>query len=377
MNSLDERLNDHLEHFVLNTGRAGHQVGGFTRPVPAQESTPEIDDLVVLAWRLQSTPQIQVTLDFTKQLERRLLRRHAELRLQSRKRRSLFALLRAHPALGAVLGLCVLFCLLSTSLLALAAQVSNPANPLYTLRRWEQQVQVQFSGSPADQAARNLQSAREQLNTLASQADPAHEGTYRQGLLDLDRQIDAATTAIHGLPEGSQRDQLAGELASLKSDAIHELRSLLSRLNLSERLATTGELGRLGDTVPTLTHATLILPNHSNGRATVILKGSDIQTGAQLLVNGTVTEASETVQQGQVVFVADWRGDQHPQSLGILNPDGTAAQTTTIAITDATNGNQHSNGNEPSSTPTPRGNKPPVTPTPHGNKPPATSTPHG
>lgn len=54
----------------------------------------------------------------------------------------------ARPVVSAILGLCILFCLLSSSVLALAAQVSDPSNPLYAIRRWAQQVQVQFSFNP-------------------------------------------------------------------------------------------------------------------------------------------------------------------------------------------------------------------------------------
>lgn len=365
MNPLDEHLNNQLEQLVQRSGNNGSQKSGFTRPASAWENTSEIDELVELARHFQRAPQVQVTPDFTSRLERRLLRRHAELRLQqSGRRRSFFALLRARPVLSIVLGLCVLFCLLSTSLLALAAQVSNPTNPLYALKRWEQNVQVQLSGNPTDQAAQDLQSARDRLNSLASLADPGHERQYRQGLLDLDQQINTAASAINGQPAGPRRSQLAGELTTLKTDAIHVLRSLLPRLELPERLATTGELGRLGDTVPTLTRATLVLPAHPNGRATIKLEGSHIQAGAQLLINGKVVEASELSQQGQTTFVVEWKGEQHPQSLGILDPDGTMAQTTSITITGGTNNNQNGNGNKPTSTPTPHGNKPPETPTP-------------
>jgi hypothetical protein len=371
MNPLEEGLNERLEQLTLRSGRNGHQAGGFIRSAPTSEHDSQIEELTVLARRLRNAPQVQVAPDFARQLERRLLRRHAELRLQQgNRRRSLFVLLRARPALSAVVGLCVLVCLLGTSLLALATQVSNPANPLYAIRRWEQHVQVQFSGSQANQATLDLQFAREQLNELPSLAEQGHAGAYQEALLDLDQQMNTASATIEALPAGAQRDQLTGELATLKSDAIHTLRGLLARLALAERLATTGELGRLGDTVPMLTHATLTLPAHPNGYATISLQGKNIQAGAQLLVNGKPVEASETIQQGRVVFVADWKGEQHPQSLGILNPDDTAAQTTAITITGgSSNGTQGGNGNKPSVTPTPHGNKPDVTPTPHGNKP--------
>src|SRR5579883_1935505 len=175
MKPLDERLNEHLDLLVLKTRRNGHQAGGFTKLVPAREHSWELEELVTLAQHLRSAPQVQVTPDFTRQLERRLRRRYAERHLQQGSRRlSPLALLRARPLLGTVLGLCVLVCLLSTGVLALAAQVSDPGNPLYAIRRWEQQVQVQFSGNAADQAVLDLQFARDRLNTLSGLADPSH-----------------------------------------------------------------------------------------------------------------------------------------------------------------------------------------------------------
>jgi hypothetical protein len=370
MKPLEERLNDRLEQARLDIRRNGLHPGGLTLPERERESDPEVDGLVVLAQRLQQAHQIQVAPDFAGQLERRLLRRHAELRLQQRiLRYSFFSLLRSRPVLSAVLGVCLLVCLMSISVLALAAQVTNPSNPLYGLKRWEQQVQVQMSGSSVAQASLDLQFVQDQLKALP--ANSAHTEAYRQALIELDEQIDTAAAAIDKLPAGAQHARLASELASVKRDAIQELRSLLPRLALPERLATTGELARLGDTVPTLTHATLVLPEHPNGQATIILEGSMIQAKAQLLVNGAVVDASGTFQPDQVVFAVAWNGELYPRSLGILNPDGTAAETTAITITGATNGNQSGHSNQP----TPHG-KPTVTPTPHGNRPEAIPTPH-
>jgi hypothetical protein len=319
---------------------------------------------------------VQAAPDFTRRLERRLRLRYAELYRQGTPRRSPLVLLRAYPLRSATLGLCILFCLLSASVLALAAQVSDPGNPLYAINLWERHVQVQLSGSPAQQATLDLQLAREQLAALAALAGPTHTQAYRQQLHDLDQQINAASTAIDDLSAGSAQVRLAGELAGLKSDAVHMLRGLLSRLALPERLATTSELGELGDTVPLLTHARLILPVHPNGQAIISLQGSNLQAKAQLLVNGVLVYASATLQAGQLLFVAIWKGEVHPQSLGILNPDGTAVQTTAITIIGSTNGNPDDKGNQSTSTPTPHGNKPPVTPTPHGNQPEATPTAH-
>jgi hypothetical protein len=46
-------------------------------------------------------------------------------------------------------------------------------------------------------------------------------------------------------------------------------------------------------------------------------------------------------QNGEYVFVTNWVGNQHPQSIGIVNPDGTAAQTTTITLNSS---HDHGNG---------------------------------
>jgi hypothetical protein len=379
MKPREERLNDRLEQVELDRrfhGLGGQHPGEFMMSGREQEHDPEVEDLVALAQRLQQAHHLQVAPDFARQLEQRLLRHRAQLQLQrGSTRRSLFALLRARPALSAVLGLCVLVCLLSTSVLALAAQVTNPTSPLYGVRRWEQHVQIQMS-SPADQAGLDLQFARDQLKTLPSLADAAHADAYHQALLDLDQQVTTTAAAVEKLPAGAQQTQLTGELASVKHDAIQMLRALLPRLALPEQLATTDELARLGDTVPILSRVSLKLPVHPSNRATVSFTGLDLQPGAHLLVNGTVSEATGTLQDGQLVFVVEWAGEQHPHSLGMLNPDGTAAETTAIVIEDAPGGNQHGNGNKPSATPTPHGNKPSATPTPHGNKPSATPTSH-
>ena len=339
MKPLEERLNDRLEQAGWGSGRNGQHPGGFTLPVREREHDGEVDELVALARRLHQARPLQVAPDFARQLERRMVRRSAELQLQrGSRRRSFCSLLRARPALSAVLGICLLLCLLSTSVLALAAQVSDPTSPLYGLKRWEQHVQLQLSGSPADQATLDLHFARDRLKTLPSLADTAHARAYRRALADLDQQVNAAAAAID-------------------------------------------ELARLGDTVPLVRQAALTLPAHPNARATISFTGLDLQPGAHLLVDGKVIEETGTLQRGQMVFVMDWNGNQHPHSLGMLNPDGTATETTAITIKGAgtsgtPGGNQNGTGNKPTVTPTPHGNQPPVTPTPHGNQPFATPTPH-
>lgn len=398
MKPLYECLNDQLEQAKLRPRHSEQHSHDGVSPTSGIESDSSLSELVALAQRLQEAPQLEVSPDFAKQLQRRLLRHHTELKLIPHKKKLLrFSLLQRHPAFSAVLGVFLLFCIVSTSVLAMAAQVSNPSNPLYALTRLEQHVQIWFAGSPSNQAMLDLQFARTRLNTLTTLTDATQATAYRQALTDLDQQITTATSAINGLPTGSQRTQLTGDLTSLKSDAIQDLRSLLSKLALSEQFATTEELAHLGNIVPFLTSATLTLPAHPNGSATVTLAGSDLQPGAQLLVDGkvdgTLTSSIGTQENGQMVFVVPWHGDQHPHLLGILNPDDTATQmpATIIKLTSSnkngdggtgtgnhnengtgngnSNGNSHGSGNNNEngrgSNNANSGDKLPTLPTPH------------
>ena len=346
MKPLHDRLNDRLEHIESRSWQNGHYPSDFMLQEPGREGDPEVDALVVLAQRLRVAPHIQVDPDFAQRLERRMIHRHMELQRQhSSEKRSFFFLFRIHLAFGVALSLCLLLLGLSTGVLALAAQISDPHNQLYALKRWEQQLQISLASSNAgEQASLDLQFARDRLNTLSDLAGPAHSMAYSQALADLDQHLQTATAAINGLPPGTQRKQLVSELASLQSDTIHLLRSLLPRLTLSERLTTTGELAQLGDHVPRLTSGILILPPQPPGGVTISLTGNDLQPGAQLLVDGNPTGVTGLLQNSHLIFVVmNWKGEQHPRSLGLIDPDGTAAQTTAITLK-TTDGNTASNG---------------------------------
>jgi len=345
MKSLYDRLNDRLEHLESRNWHNGHHPSDFMLQEPGRGDDPEVDALIMLARRLRVAPRLQVDPGFAQRLERRMLHRHTELQVQYSGMKRPFFLLHIRPALGVALCLCLLFLVLSISVLALAAQISDPQNQLYALKRWEQHLQISLTSNAGDQASLEIQGARDRLNALPSLADPAHTVAYSQALADLDQQVQTATAAIKELPPGTQRQQLVSELSGLKSDTIHILRRLLPKLTLSERLATTGELAHLGGNVPYLTSGMLILPPHPHGRATISLSGSDLQSGAQLLVDGKPTGVTGLLQNGQLIFVVvNWKGEQHPQSLGLVDPDGTVVQTTAITIGTA-NGNTTSDGN--------------------------------
>lgn len=342
MNPLPDRLNDALERQGIASSSEGWE--------PRQRATndPEVEGLVQLASHLQVAPPLQADPTFARHLEQRLLARNAALQ-RSRPASSRWGwhvprLVRAHPLLGVALSLVLVVMLLGTGVLVVAAQITNPNNPLYVVTCRVERACVSPTSLPADQAESNLQLARNWLNTLASLADPAHAGDYEHALSDFDQKLTAAAQSIAALPAGPNRDRLSSKLAQLQADARQTLQGLLLRLALPEQLATTNELGRLGAAVPHLTSVTITLPAHPNGQATVSLSGDDLQPGATLLVDGRPVTATGMPQQGAYVFLANWNGKQHPHTVGLLNPDGTVAETTAITVKSPV-GNGNGNGN--------------------------------
>ena len=247
--------------------------------------------------------------------------------------------MRARPVLTGALSLALLVLLLGSGILVAAAQVTNPTNPLYALKHWEQQVQVSLSGSLAGQAELNVQSARDWLNTLPGLADATHAGQYRQALENFDQQLSRATQTVDALPAGPDQARIGHDLATLQADARKMLHSLLLQLAVPEQQVTTDELERLGDTVPHLTQVDVTLPAHPNGQASISILREDLQVGATLLIDGRMVTANGAFQNNRYLFTLNWKGNQHPHSIGIVNPDGTVAQTTAITLHTASDDN--------------------------------------
>jgi uncharacterized membrane protein YgcG len=341
MKPLPEQFDDELERL-----RATDWQNGDT-----SATDPAVTRLVRLAQHVHTTSEFQVDPAFASRLEQQLHAHQATLRRTQRRASRRGWLIHGgrgvHPLLSSAAALCLVV-LLSVGVLAAARGVDNPNNPLYGIKVWEQNVQVSLAGSASSQAELHLQFARDRLDALEGLADGAHGAAYQKTLGDFDQQFTLASQQISSLPAGADQDRLTTELATLKSDAIDTLHSLLPRLGLAEQFATTDELGRLGAAVPQLASVEVTLPAHPNGRATVTIQGANLQSGAQLLVDGKPKPATGSFEGDAVVFVVDkWTGSQHPQSIGILNPDGTAAQSTNVIVktaSDSGNGNGSGNG---------------------------------
>jgi hypothetical protein len=345
MNPQHERFNERLEQAMKSTTPDAQDGSHLLGEQRAGDS--EIDELVDLAQRFQATPHLRVDTDFAETLERRVLRHALISRQKAVRGGALVQFWRFHKVLVVTMSLCILLVLLGLGALALAAQTTNPANPLSIIKQWEQPARTTMTATtPIDQATVDLQTARASLQLLVNLTTPAQNNDYVQTLSHFDEQLTRTINAINVLPAGTHKTHLAGQLDLLKSDARQKLRGLLHTLTSTASAATTTELGHLGEQIPQVSSATIVLPAHPKETATIRMTGSGIQPGAQLLVNGKLMSITGTFQNGQVVFVLTWKSEQHPHSLGILNPDGTVAQTSNVTVQTAPkSGNGNANGN--------------------------------
>jgi hypothetical protein len=353
MNPLYDHFNDELERQDSSFWSAHTSPDLLQAATPALNGDQEVNELVALARRIQMATAVQVDPDFAERLEQRMLVHNARQRLQSSQhswwsRLSLHWPRHVHPVIRVALSCCLLVVLLSIGVLVASAQVSDPNNPLYAVNQWEQNVRISLSGSSSDRAELDLQFASDRLNTLIDLDNASNAQVYEQQLVALNQQIYNAVQSINQVPAGGQRDQLGSELATFEAHARHILRGLLPQLTLEERLATTNTLGGLGDSVPHLQSVQINLPAYPGGLATISITGTDLQSGAQLIIDGQLVNVSGSLQNGAYIFLMSWTGSQQAHSTGILNPDGTAVQTSNITINTSGstgNANGYSSGN--------------------------------
>src|SRR5579883_2550146 len=125
MNPQDERLDELLSQLnrVSSPDTQGQSQTSGT-------GNAEIDELVHLARRLQTTPHVRVEAGFAQELERRLLRHALTTRHDSAPARTLHRYWRLHRVAISFIGLgALLLLLVGTGLLVLALQTAHPAPP--------------------------------------------------------------------------------------------------------------------------------------------------------------------------------------------------------------------------------------------------------
>ena len=236
-----------------------------------------------------------------------------------------------------------------------AAAAAGPGTPLYGLHRWEQGVQVSMAGSAADRAKLHLEYAREALVALDAAVAARQTGsTYDDALATYRDEMSAASTSLAAVPTGGDQSALVAQFGQLRAQGRSDLHAALAVLPWAQRITTTSALVGLGDNAPTVTHAEMVYSGHGQHLWRITVTGSGFQPGAILLVNGQ--PAGEVLSVTPTTLVAQMTGDDSaplPASIGVANPDNTAAVTSSIRSSeqnDATPGTQTTPGAQPSPT---------------------------
>jgi len=234
-----------------------------------------------------------------------------------------------------------------------AAALAGPGSPLYGLHKWEQNLQANITGSVADRTQLHISNARDALFALNSAVANHQTGTaYDDALAAFRDEVRAAATNLNDVPAGGERDTLAAQLDQLHTKGIADLHTALPLLSWPQRVETTGVLSEIGDQVLTVTQANMVYSEHGQHLWTITVSGSGFLPGAVLLMNGQPVNATTTVTPTKLI--AQMPGDDsapRPGSIGVGNPDNTAAATTSITSheendDDATPGAQQTPGSD-------------------------------
>jgi uncharacterized membrane protein YgcG len=232
----------------------------------------------------------------------------------------------------------VLLAVVGTSTFMAAASAS-PGTLLYGLHRFEQGVQVSLAGSATERTRLHLTFAQEALAALDAAAARHQTGTpYSDALATFQQEMQAATTSLSDVSPGTDYSALSSQLGQLRAQGRADLHITLAVLPWSGRVMTTAVLGDIGDTVLQVNAATMVYLENSVQdqhlwEITVI--GAGFMPGAVLLVNGAPAGVVRSVT--PTMLVAQMSGDDSgplPASIGVANPDDTAAQTSSIIRSD-------------------------------------------
>lgn len=215
-----------------------------------------------------------------------------------------------------------------------AALAADPGSPFYGLHRWEQGVQVNMAGSAAERARLHLASAQDALTALdAAVAQHETGATYNEALATFRDEMSAAKMNLDAVPAGADHDALTTQLTTLQTQGRADLRAALVSLPWPERVTTTSALAALGDDVLHVTQTQMVYAGHGQHLWTITVTGTGFQQGAELLVNGQPAGAV-IVSVASTTLVAHMSGDDSaplPSSVGVANPDHTAAVTSSIS----------------------------------------------
>ncbi len=224
-----------------------------------------------------------------------------------------------------VLGIAAVLMLACIGIITASAR-SLPGDLLYGVKQAEHQFTLTFAEDPQDRAGAQidqLRSALVDLNTVVN--DGRDDDAIKLALKTVAAKTNDSRKAIVALPAGPEHQAAQRDLDGVLAGEEQTLRRLLDHVDWPVRLAFSQQLGVLGDSVPTVTH--VMVRTQSNGTLLITLTGTHFAPHAELIIDGRpggVVSQSTSEQLVAVIINSVWSRGIH--ALGVLNPDGTAAQ---------------------------------------------------
>lgn len=315
-------------------------LSGSSSPTPADRPLFPLLHTAERFWELEE--QAEPSVFFTRTLEQRLMREAAEIRKagpnapkqhvattsawdsppQRRewdvdRRRRLFWRLAAVAV--------ILFSLVGT--LSLASQ-ATPASPLYGLRQLERTVQLQLAFDSVARAQVRVAVAQDALTELeyAITQRKTSPANYRAHLAEFQSDYHAASDAVAAVSSSNQRAGLEQSLVAIQARAIADLHGALVGMDWPDRVATTATLSALGETAPIITRVTY---SHAANELTLHISGAGFASGATLYLDGRPAGKAHSVAANAIEVTLPGVTALDPgATVGVSNPDGTAAQFT-------------------------------------------------
>jgi hypothetical protein len=250
-------------------------------------------------------------------------------------------------ALGAVAVLLIAF----ASLLTLSAH-GFPGNAPSESQQAENQETLTPGNAPQNRADAAISQLRSSLADLSTVVDEGRgDGAIQQALNTVSAWTSNSREAVSALPAGSELQVDQQSLKEALAEEDQTLRLLLKHVDWPMKVAFTRQLGVLGDPVPTVIHVTALA--QINETLLVTLTGTNFAPGARLVIDGKAMGIVSQRSASLLVAVVgndEWSSSTH--TVGMLNPDGTAAAAQVVF-------HLHDNDHDSSG-----GSNGPVTPTP-------------
>lgn len=338
---------DQMDQFdaVLTARLAGRSVPG------ARALSSDLAPLLTAADALAPLAQALPRAEFADRLEAQLRARavdhaptrpvtvapplHPQRELLARRRRFT-------PLVQGAIAACVM---LGMTIGALTAS-AHPGAPFYPLRKVVEGIGTNLNGGQEAVARDNLQRASAALaafNAAASQSDDDAATTALGQLTQADQQ---AASAISQVGAGSQRAALQSQLDSLHAQETPDLRAALSNLGWPARIQVTSALRALSATSLAVTSARISgasgdrvdggRSGTATGDVTVTVSGAGFTPGAVLLINGRPAGTVDTVTPDRLTaHLASGTLNGRVTSVGVGEPDGSAASTTHVELDDS------------------------------------------